>query len=1700
LRVAAALIVLLACPASAQEANPFVAAQAEHVRRIERSGRRPEGLLHLLDLWREAAHVPPARTRESLGRAARRSAPPLRAFIERLEARLDRWGGDLEASRARLTAIGVLRGWRVLGPFDDENGLGFGRAYPPEAAPRAERDFAAATPGRARDVSWRRIPDLDPEGFVDFAALYRPREHVCAYAETVVQSDRARPLSVWVGGGGATRAWWNGEAILSDAAYREPFPDRHAAAVGAHRGANRLLVKVCTDEGGWGFSARVGALDGGPPPPGVRGVGAVDGVAPAGHGVRLVAAPLAPFDALAAAARASGASPQEQERFARLLLATGGDDPATEEARQMAEAAVAAAPSLARRLLALRVARTRGQRMGLARRLAEAHPSAPEAILARARVALDGPAPEAALPILRQLPEGSASWMEGALLEAEILRGFELPRAALLRVRAAAAHAPGTPHWLAAEAAAYAATGDRDRAIRGRERLLALRWDDLGSRRVLLDDRLLRGDEEGARAQLEAYRRVASGRPETYRIAAEVEHALGREDAALRALRDGRELAPEDASLRVAEARLLLRYAQPAAAATALRGALALRPQDTAARELLEQLAPTERRDEAYALDPDALAALRPEVGGGYPYTILHDLTVQTVYPSGLGSRFRQLAVAIHDAEGARRWAEHAIPFDPDVQRVDLRQARVFRGRERLSAVRTREEALGEPWYRVYYDTRARVVSFPDLEPGDVVELRYRVDDVAPRNLFDDYFGDVLFLRDEAPTRRFAYVLVGPESRTFHMNAPDLPGLTRETSTEDGRRIHRFTAEDIAPLRPEAAMPGASEVNPYLHVSTYETWEDVGRWYWGLIEDQLYADAELREVVAGLVEGAPEVRERVRRIYDWVVRNTRYVALEFGIHGFLPYRVPEVVDRGFGDCKDKASLLYAMLEAAGIDARIVLVRTRPRGQIAEAPASLAVFDHAIAYVPALDLYLDGTAEYAGFEELPAMDQGVNVLRVGPDDVVLTRTPMTPPEANRRERTLTLRPRRDGGAAFTLREEVRGAEAPPLRRRYRAEGTRRDRLRLDFGRPMPGLDLRDVEVTGLATFDAPVVVELRGMAPDLALRDGRTLRIAPSLLPELTPRLAPRSERRLPLDLRLRESYRETREVVLPPGYRVGSLPEGGIAESPFGALTLTATGDGPVLLTTELVRRADRVAREDYAAFRAWVEAADRLLRQRLIWRRRGEVDRRRAVAVAVGLRGHHPDPTGRRGSPCPAAARPEDPAAAFDLAEAELLLPGGDPARVPAAIARAEALSGPSARLSLLRGVERELHGDLDGAFEAFADAYRRDARADPVHPALREVAIAEIQALDDAVPRFAERVVELLGVAPVEGSAAAPPPYAAGLAHDVLARRGVVDADLGCLPEVRGRRPLRTSPDAGLRPRPPRRRGLHPGRCLRPRADPRPAVHADRRRPRLHPPPRPRSGHRGRHLRRGGPRHPHGRGPALDRRPEPDPRLPRRPTDRGPRPSAGGPAAGHGARRRARRGPPSPPAARRLPAPQPRPRRGGLPKARGRRRARPGRRPAGAPPRGAPGPGAGRRGGGPRAAPRGHVRGRRGPLPRHRGGRGPRRSAARRLPSPRHRPAPPRVGRGPRSGGLVPGDDPGAPRSQRRAGRRSDRGAPGGGAALAGGRRPAAPPLGPPRGARVDGVVGGGGGPGSRPPARRLPATPGDARRGEPAAPDRR
>jgi cellulose synthase operon protein C len=1195
---------------TAEYANPIDGLQKTLAARAARSGTSSKGIIPLLELWRNWDRSTPATTFRLLQDLSndKRISPSRRILVRGWLAEAKTRLGDLDAISRDFDELGYVRPWRVIGPFSNEGKAGLETDFGPESKADQPTDLGAQYPGRERKVKWSTYPDVSRGGYISLDALFYPNENVCALAESSIFAPKPVALTLWVGAGGAVKVYWNGSRVLVDSAYRQPSRERSAVAVRARQGLNRLLVKVCITAGRWGFYLRVGDE---------RGDVAKNlryDAQPIGLSPEVVKdTPLlreVPTDLveLEKAAGAKSAPAQALEDLARYLFYTDADDPSERRAKQLASRAIDLQPTVARYALAARLSEQRGEVLGFAGRAYQLAPSDAEATLLQASAMAGGPEPEAALPLIKAIPARSEQSFEARALEATILRALEMRQSAYQAVEAAQSSAPGAPVALRALIDASENASRQDRAMQLRRQLLAIRADDIETRRALVDAALDRAEVSDVLEQAENLRKLMPANTALLRYLGAVYEAVERDDLALTTYRRVTELAPENPAGWVAYGQALLRADYQRGALEAFRKALVFRPQDAETRELVEQLQkvkPEQRHDETYALSSRQVLAARRSVTG-YPATILQDLTVKTVFENGLGSSFHQVAIQVHDKEGTHQWQSYSIQYDPDSQRVDLRLARIYRADGRiLESVQSVEEQLGEPWYRIYYDTRALVAVFPNLEPGDTIELKYRIDDVAHRNLYADYFGDLQTLQRTIPVLASRYLLITPISRSFYFHQPTWKGFEHRQEIQGKRRIDSFSVRNVPALAVEPDMPGTTELSPYLHVSTYRSWAEVGRWYWGLTKDQLYADDALKQLVHQLTADAPDRLTKLRRLHHWVVRHIRYVALEFGIHGFLPYRVPLIVQRGFGDCKDKASLLYTMAREAGIEARITLVRTRHNGAIDEQPASLAVFDHAIVYVPEFDRYLDPTAEHNGIAELPVEDQGVMVLRVGPQGAELHRTPVLGPEVNRRTRILQVRLSADGSAQLDGDERVAGTNAARYRDQYQAPGTRRERLERSLSSDYPGAELVSESFEALDDLDQPVHFAYRARVPQLARWDGAELRLAPCSLHDLVASLASTAGRKFTLDLQGTSSYVEERTVSIPSGFRALSPPPGGEATSEFGRLRIAVQLSGHKLTTqTEFELKSDRITAQQYPDFRRWVEAADALLRQPIVLER----------------------------------------------------------------------------------------------------------------------------------------------------------------------------------------------------------------------------------------------------------------------------------------------------------------------------------------------------------------------------------------------------------------------------------------------------------------------------------------------------------------
>lgn len=1140
----------------------------------------------------------------------RNTDPHVRALARLFMADVERARGRTQKAQEQIAELGFIQDFHVVGSFDNEGKGGCDTDFGPESA----LDLKATYPAKAREVGWRKPHAKTVDGFVDLSLALKPNTEAVAYALTWLSSDVETKVVLSLGVSGGTRLFVNGQKVLSSDRYNLPRLDQHQVQVTLRKGLNRVLLKVCQLNGPLGFYARVEKAEG---QKGTITVALPEAVPPLEKGVA-PQAQLQPTltELLEKKVKATPNDFALRADYATVLAWTRAY-PDTEHVPDMeAERAALNAPTdLELQLIAADLHANDGNDR---RRFLEAalalDPKHPWARLALGQHELSREHPELALRHAEQLLAAFPNFAPAWELKIRALENLG-EKTEAFRVTEDAFRALHVVPTIARAAVAASRRAERSaEAVERARHVLALRFDDVNSRRGLA---ALLADLGKIDEAADQYRKVLALDPfdqgSILRLA-ELLSANGRIDEASTTWDLARRAAPDEPDVYEREGRALLHANQKDAALTAYQRALTLRPQNPALKEMMRTL----RGEDSSTATPEAFALAplieQAKVISSEDALTLAEVTHVRVQPSGLSSRFQQLVVKVLTQRGVEQYRSMPITWSPDRQEVRVLKARITKpDGSVVDSFGEEERNINEPWTGMYYDARARMLSFPALAPGDVLELQWRLEDTSVENLLSDYWGDVDSLQGIYTKKHYRYVVDMPKTRPLSWNKESLPKWVNVSSTEQGdRTLYRFEAENVPRFIPEPNMPGWAEIASPLHLSTYQNWEQVGRYYWGLVRDQLVPNEELKKAVELALKGVDRKDEQkvMAAIYDYVVTNTRYVALEFGIHGYKPYRVDRILARKFGDCKDKASLIHAMLKVAGIDSRLVLLRMRHLGTLSPEVASLAAFNHAIVYVPKFDLFLDGTAEFHGSRELASADRVANVLIVEPDapSRFLT-TPEGQPEDNVTSLSLDVTLKVDGSASAKGTLVAKGQGAPEQRRTYMTPATRVQMFEQQWAQSYPGVQASEVTVSDPKDLESPLSVKFAIAMPRYAEAGAGLLRFFPfGASRAFTQALAPLSERNLDLVFpgvwvnELEMSY------ALPANWGAAELPPEVFEESPFGSLRITvAKKDGKLKVSGRLVMSRARISAKEYPEFRSWLLKVDQAFSRKLVVQQGGQ-------------------------------------------------------------------------------------------------------------------------------------------------------------------------------------------------------------------------------------------------------------------------------------------------------------------------------------------------------------------------------------------------------------------------------------------------------------------------------------------------------------
>ena len=349
-------------------------------------------------------------------------------------------------------------------------------------------------------------------------------------------------------------------------------------------------------------------------------------------------------------------------------------------------------------------------------------------------------------------------------------------------------------------------------------------------------------------------------------------------------------------------------------------------------------------------------------------------------------------------SKGAEGWDSLAVGWDPWHEMRPVIRARViepdYTEHSLDTSAITEEPARGGD-YKTYSDGKRLRAPLPAIGPGVVVEEEYLERETEP------FFGPgrvgrSFFGHEDAPVAHSRAVFDAPASLPLRIQTQLLPEVTPKR-TETNVRV--TTTYEIGPLEGvegrDPNLPPDETRFPEIDYSTGASWQALATQYSQIVDGRAKSDA-VQSIVEGLAGGKDSQTEKEAAILDYIDREVRYTGIEFGEAAIVPHDPSETLALKYGDCKDKATLLVAMLRAAGIPAYVALLNAGSRLDVPADLPGLGLFDHAIVYIPATaksgELWIDATDQYARLGQLPMSDQGRRALIARPETTALIRTP------------------------------------------------------------------------------------------------------------------------------------------------------------------------------------------------------------------------------------------------------------------------------------------------------------------------------------------------------------------------------------------------------------------------------------------------------------------------------------------------------------------------------------------------------------------------------------------------------------------------------------------------------------------------------------------------------------------------------------
>ncbi len=310
-------------------------------------------------------------------------------------------------------------------------------------------------------------------------------------------------------------------------------------------------------------------------------------------------------------------------------------------------------------------------------------------------------------------------------------------------------------------------------------------------------------------------------------------------------------------------------------------------------------------------------------------------------------------------------------------------------------------------------------VKFEGLAIGDAAYVRIVRKTLKP--LFGRHFDELILLPAIFDHKNAELNVSAPADYPLHLEAVDLDG--GRIADLDGRARWQWRKTDMKALEVEQLMFDLMDASPRLAVTSFKDHEELAAAYWSESRDKSTVTPAVRKLADEITAGITEPSQQAYAMYDWVNKNIRYLLIVLDRGGWIPNSTDQILANGYGDCKDYTNLLHALLAAKGIESHPVLIRS-DMGTWFPKVAVPAFFNHAVLYIPSLDLFADATAPNTRLGLIPQSIVGKKALLAG-EKPGLISTPVDRPGDNQLISSVDIAFDRAGGLRSVSKTTFKG---------------------------------------------------------------------------------------------------------------------------------------------------------------------------------------------------------------------------------------------------------------------------------------------------------------------------------------------------------------------------------------------------------------------------------------------------------------------------------------------------------------------------------------------------------------------------------------------------------------------------------------------------------------------------------------------------